>query len=138
MNRNIIAIAAVIVVLIAAGAAALMMPPSPTGKVIGKDAGAPVKEFVMESYTKVIDGKYYPTFTPKNITVSRGDIVRIKVTNTNGVHDFIIDEFGISVETPLNKQVIVEFAADKNGSFEYYCNKPGHRLNGQWGTLTVI
>src|SRR3989338_1552071 len=96
-----------------------------------------VKEFVMESYTEIIDEKYYPKFSPNEITVNKGDTVRIKITNTKGTHDFKIDEFNAYTETPLNEQVAVEFAADKAGSFEYYCTKPGHRANGHWGTLKV-
>lgn len=97
-----------------------------------------VKEFVMESYTEIIDGKYYPKFSPEEITVNKGDKVRIRITNTKGTHDFKIDEFGVYTETPLNQEMTVEFVADKAGSFEYYCTKPGHRQNGHWGTLKVL
>lgn len=98
----------------------------------------PVKEFVMQSYTEIKDGKYYPTFSLKELAVNKGDKVRIKITNTKGVHDFKIDEFGAYAETPEGKEVVVEFVADKAGSFEYYCTKSGHRQNGQWGTLKVL
>ncbi len=98
----------------------------------------PVKEFAIQSYTDVIDGKYYPKFSPSEITVNKGDSVRIKITNIRGTHDFKIDEFGVYTDTPLNQEMTVEFVADKAGSFEYYCTKPGHRQNGQWGTLNVL
>ena len=97
----------------------------------------PVKEFTMTSFVEVIDGKYYPQFSVKEITVKKGDLVRIKVTNTKGSHDFKIDEFNVYSETPLDQQVTIEFVADKTGSFEYYCTKPGHRQNGQFGTIKV-
>jgi len=61
----------------------------------------PVKEFVIESYTEIIDGKYFPKFSPKEITVNKGDKVRIKITNIKGTHDFKIDEFGVYTETHL-------------------------------------
>jgi len=99
---------------------------------------ANIKEFVIESYTEIIDGKYYPKFSPNEITVNKGDKVRIKITNIKGTHDFKIDEFGVYTETPLNQEMTVEFIADKSGSFEYYCTKPGHRQNGHWGTLKVL
>ena len=63
---------------------------------------------------------------------------RIKITETSGAHNFNIDEFGVYTETPLNKESVVMFTADKSGSFVYYCSKPGHRQNGHWGTLTVL
>ncbi|MEK6816963.1 MAG: cupredoxin domain-containing protein [Bacteroidota bacterium] len=98
----------------------------------------PVKEFTVQSYTETKDGKYFPTFSPKEMTVNKGDLVRIKITNIKGMHDFKIDEFGVYTETPLNQEMTVEFVVDKAGSFEYYCTQPGHRQNGHWGTLNVL
>lgn len=103
-----------------------------------QESSAQAKEFIIQSFTEVIDGKYYPKFSPNEITVNKGDLVRIKITNTKGTHDFKIDEFNVYTETPLDQEVIVEFIADKAGSFEYYCTKPGHRQNGHWGTIKVI
>jgi plastocyanin len=100
-------------------------------------ASGPVKEFVMESFTEVVDGKYFPQFSPGEIRVEQGDTVRIKVTNIKGTHDFKIDEFDVHAQTPLNEEVVVEFVADKAGTFEYYCTMPGHRQNGHWGKLIV-
>lgn len=63
--------------------------------------------------------------------------MKVKVTVTKGTHDFNIDEFNVHVETPLDQEIVIEFTADKVGTFIYYCSKPGHRANGHWGTLTV-
>lgn len=92
-----------------------------------------VKEFAMTSYYDE-QGKW---FSLKEINVKKGDKVRIKVTNTKGMHDFTLDEYGIKKETPLNEETVIEFIADKAGDFVYYCSKPGHRAGGQWGTLKV-
>ncbi|HXK38164.1 MAG TPA: cupredoxin domain-containing protein [Candidatus Paceibacterota bacterium] len=94
---------------------------------------APVKEFSMTAYYDA-KGKWYSL---NEMSVKKGDLVRVKITNTAGMHDFVIDEFGVQKELPLNQEVVVEFTADKVGSFVYYCSKPGHRAGGQWGTLVV-
>lgn len=100
---------------------------------------APIKEFTMTSFVEFADGKPKPQFSLKEITVNRGDLVRIKITVTSGMHDFKIDEFNVYADTKeLNKEYVVEFTADKSGEFVYYCTKPGHRANGHWGTLKVI
>jgi nitrite reductase (NO-forming) len=109
---------------------------TPTGNAV-KTTGQ-VKEFTLTSFTEVVDGKYFPQFSLKEITVNKGDTVRLKITNTKGVHDFKIDEFNVYAMTPLNQEVTVEFVADKEGLFEYYCTQPGHRQNGHWGTLNVL
>lgn len=98
-----------------------------------------VKEFSMESFVEFVDGKPKPQFSLKEITVNKGDLVRIKITVTKGTHDFKIDEFNVYADTKeLNKEYAVEFTADKAGEFVYYCAKPGHRTNGHWGTLKVV
>ena len=76
-------------------------------------------------------------YSLKEMRVKKGDAVRIKATNTKGMHDFVIDELSVKKELPLNEEVTIEFVADKSGEFVYYCSKPGHRAKGQWGKLIV-
>lgn len=97
-----------------------------------------VKEFSMDSFVVFEDGAPKPQFSVKDITVNKGDKVKIKVTVTSGSHNFNIDEFNIHEATPSNEEVVIEFTADKAGEFVYYCSMPGHRANGHWGTLTVV
>lgn len=134
MNKNVLIAVSVLTIIILA--VVFLLPKSTSGNAI-KNSDENVKEFVIESYTEIIDGKYFPKFSPNQITVNKGDIVRLKITNKKGTHDFKIDEFNVYTDTPLDKEMIVEFVADKAGSFEYYCTKPGHRQNGHWGTLNV-
>jgi len=99
---------------------------------------AEVKEITMTSYASVIDEGPGPRFSTKEISVKKGDKVKINVTVTSGTHNFNIDEYDIHEETPLNEQVTIEFTADKAGKFIYYCSKPGHRMFGHWGVLNVV
>jgi len=98
---------------------------------------AEVKEFTMRSWMDKIDGTMAAHFSLPEIVVKKGDLVRIKITNTAGTHDFVIDEYGVNKDTPVDQETIVEFVADKVGSFEYYCSKYNHRALGQRGTLRV-
>ena len=52
--------------------------------------------------------------------------------------DFKIDEFGVATKTIKGgEEELVEFVADKVGSFEYYCSIGTHRAMGMWGTLRI-
>ena len=109
---------------------------SPSTEVMS-DQESNIKEFSMTSWYEMKDGKAATNFSLKEIKVKKGDTVRIKVTNTKGNHDFSLDEYGIKKPTPLDQEVVIEFKADKVGSFKYYCSMVGHRMMGQEGTLIV-
>ena len=101
-------------------------------------AAANVKEFTMTSWMdKTADGKMSAHFSLNEIKVKKGDTVKITITNTAGTHDFVLREFNVAKETPLNQPVTVEFVADKVGTFEYFCSKYNHRQIGQKGSLIV-
>ena len=137
MNKYLI-IGIIILVIIAGFAIIKTFGSSSTGNSIKTTDERPVKEFTMDSFVEMVDGKPKPQYSLKEITVNKGDLVRIKITVTKGTHDFKIDEFGVYADTQLDKESVVEFVADKAGEFVYYCTKPGHRQNGHWGTLKVL
>lgn len=103
--------------------------PFSTGLSTGVKVGA-VKEFTITSTNFA--------FNPKDITVQKGDRVRINFKNTDGYHNLVIDEFNVATKT-LNEggSDTVEFVANKIGSFVYYCSVGNHRTMGMWGRLNV-
>ena len=76
-------------------------------------------------------------FDPKEITIPANTDVTISLPN-EGVttHDFSIDALGISVsiDPGATENVVVNAPA---GTYEYYCNIPGHKAAGMVGTLIV-
>lgn len=117
-------------------------PPAPGVSVTIPDPNAPqppaVKEFMMDSWMeKSADGTMSAHFSLAEMSVKKGDKVRVTINNTKGTHDFVIDEFGVKTETPEGVPTLVEFTADKVGDFEYYCSKYNHRSLGQKGMLHV-
>lgn len=91
---------------------------------------APAKEFT-------VTGKNF-SFSPATLTVKKGDLVKITFENTQGFHNFVINEFNVvtSQKQSPNTQT-VEFTVDKIGSFEYYCSVGEHRAMGMKGMLVV-
>ena len=97
-----------------------------------------VKDFSLDSFVEFAeDGSPMPQFSVKELAVKKGDTVKINVSVLSGRHDFKIDEFGVYEDTPTGETTTIEFVADQAGEFVYYCNQPGHRAAGQWGTLIV-
>lgn len=77
-------------------------------------------------------------FDPKQITVKKGDTVKITLVNKEGFHDLRIDAFNIATKKiNTDQEDTISFVADKAGSFEYYCTVGNHRAMGMVGRLTV-
>jgi len=78
------------------------------------------------------------SYSLAEIRVKQGETVHITLKNTEGVHDFKLDEFGAGTKTlQAGEEETIEFVADKIGSFEYYCSIGNHRAQGMVGTLIV-
>jgi uncharacterized cupredoxin-like copper-binding protein len=76
-------------------------------------------------------------FEPTEITIPANTDVTISLPNEGAAaHNFSIDELDISVDLPPGetKEVVINAPA---GTYEFYCNVPGHREAGMVGTLTV-
>lgn len=76
-------------------------------------------------------------FEPKEVTIPADTDVTFTLPN-DGVtmHDFSIDELGITIAiAPGETQEVVINAPA--GTYEYYCNVPGHKAAGMFGTLIV-
>lgn len=115
-------------------------PVSNTMPVPGKE-GVGVNEKLVVGQEKVkefiISGQNF-SFSPSSITVKKGDKVKITFKNTSGFHNFVIDEFGVATQQAASPSTeVLEFTADKVGSFEYYCSVGSHRSMGMVGTFKV-
>lgn len=77
-------------------------------------------------------------FVPNTITVKKGEKTRIVFKNSDGMHNFTVDELGIATKNiSTGEEDSVEFTADKTGTYEFYCSIGNHRQMGMKGTLIV-
>lgn len=89
-----------------------------------------------EAVVNVTAGEGY--FEPDVIMVDQGQDVTVFIANiTEGNHTFTIDELGVNVSLAPGEQGEVTFTATEVGTFEFYCNEPGHRDAGMYGYLEV-
>jgi plastocyanin len=76
-------------------------------------------------------------FEPAELTISADTDVTVSLPNAGAApHNFSIDELGISVDIApgATEETTINAPA---GTYEYYCNVPGHKEAGMVGTLTV-
>ena len=76
-------------------------------------------------------------FDPKEIEIPSGQDITILLPNLGASpHNFSIDELGISVDIAPGETKEVTVNAPE-GTYEYYCNIPGHKEAGMVGTLVA-
>jgi plastocyanin len=78
-------------------------------------------------------------FDPAALTAGVGQTVNVTLDNEGVLeHNFVIQELGVSLgPVPGGQTASGSFTPASAGSFEYYCDVPGHREAGMVGTLTV-
>ncbi|MEY3784041.1 MAG: hypothetical protein RLZZ230_363 [Candidatus Parcubacteria bacterium] len=77
-------------------------------------------------------------YSIKEIRVKKGDEVTIKLTSSDGMHDWVVDEFGAYTnKINAGETSAISFVASEAGTFEYYCSVGDHRAQGMVGKLIV-
>ena len=77
-------------------------------------------------------------FSPGSLRVRKGEQVRLIMAAVDHDHGFKLDDFDINQKIPKGTTVVVEFIADKAGTFQFRCSSVcglGHR--NMKGTLIV-
>jgi len=99
-------------------------------------ATSPVSTGEVKSFT--VTGTEF-AFSPKTLTVNKGDTVKIVFTNDGKYpHNFMITELNVKGKTiSPGESDTVTFTADKAGTFTYFCSIPTHKDKGMTGTITV-
>lgn len=77
-------------------------------------------------------------YSETEIRVKKGDTVTINLTNSDGFHDWVVDEFSVATDKiKKGEKTSVTFVASEAGTFEYYCSVGSHRAQGMVGKLIV-
>jgi cytochrome c oxidase subunit 2 len=77
-------------------------------------------------------------FSPGTLRVRKGEQVKLVMAAADHDHGFKLDDFNINQKIPKGTTVVVEFTADKAGTFQFRCSSVcglGHR--NMKGTLVV-
>ena len=77
-------------------------------------------------------------FTPRLLRVRKGEQVKLVMVAADHDHGFKLDDFNINQKIPKGATVVVEFTANKAGTFQFRCSNvcgSGHR--NMKGTLVV-
>jgi len=110
---------------------------TPTDESMASPAASPADATAKATKEFTVVGTNY-AFDVKEMKVKMGDTVKVTFKNSDGFHDWRVDEFkAFSKQIPAGAEDTITFVADKKGTFEYYCSVGQHRKNGMVGNLIV-
>ena len=61
-------------------------------------------------------------FSPDRLEVNRNDLVRLTVQSEDVAYSLTIDAYRVSRRVPAGGSVVIEFQADREGTFPFYSN----------------
>ncbi len=77
-------------------------------------------------------------FSPKTITVTKGERIKLVVTSEDVDHGFAIREFGIEQEIKAKQTKVIELTPEKEGRFQFSCSAHcGEGHNDMAGEMIV-
>jgi len=77
-------------------------------------------------------------FQPREISVRRGETVRLAVKSADGEHCFAVDDLRIEKRVLPGRATVVDITPDKTGTFPFYCClETGAAADKQRGRLVV-
>ena len=62
------------------------------------------------------------SYSPSELNVNPGDTITIELVSTDVVHGLYVDGYDISVAADPGQTAVLNFVADKPGSFRFRCN----------------
>ncbi|MFN8592064.1 MAG: ScyD/ScyE family protein [Thermomicrobiales bacterium] len=113
--------------------------PHPTATATAAPAAAEktprATETATEETVSLDAGDFY--FKPNAVTIPANTAVTFVIKNVAQIpHNFSIDALKVDVALPPGETTRTTITAPA-GSYEFYCNLPGHKAAGMFGTLTV-
>lgn len=84
-----------------------------------------------ENMVVIESGNFF--FNPSTANAQSGT-VNVSITENTGFHTFVIDELGVKKQ--LASGMGFSFNAEP-GTYEYYCDVPGHKEQGMLGTIII-
>ena len=72
-------------------------------------------------------------FIPDRLEVMQDDLIKLTIESADVAYSFNIDAYRLSRRIPPGGKTVIEFRADKEGTFDFYSNMTGHenKVRGQ-------
>jgi len=62
------------------------------------------------------------SFSPNRVEAQQDDLIKLTVHSADNAYGFTIDDYRVSKRVPAGGSTVVEFRADRAGTFRFYSN----------------
>ena len=77
-------------------------------------------------------------FTPDRLEVTQDDLVKLTVQSADNAYGFTIDDYRVSKRVPAGGSTVIEFRADRPGTFAFYSNLSNDTRHAQMRGQLVV
>jgi cytochrome c oxidase subunit II len=77
-------------------------------------------------------------FSPNRVEANQDDLIKLTVQSEDNAYGFTIDDYRVSKRVPANGSTIVEFRADRPGTFAFYSNLSNDSRHSQMRGQLVV
>ena len=77
-------------------------------------------------------------FSPSRVEASQDDLIKLTVQSQDIAYGFTIDEYRLSKRVPAGGSTVIEFRADRAGTFSFYSNLSNDTRHSQMRGQLVV
>jgi heme/copper-type cytochrome/quinol oxidase subunit 2 len=78
------------------------------------------------------------SFSPNRVEASQDDLIKLTVQSQDVAYSFTIDEYRLSKRVPAGGSTVIEFRADRAGTFSFYSNLSNDARHSQMRGQLVV
>jgi heme/copper-type cytochrome/quinol oxidase subunit 2 len=92
-----------------------------TGPFVRRALAAPGQDQAPTRREFTVTARDY-SFSPNRVEVQQDDLIKLTVQSADNAYGFTIDDYRVSKRVPAGGSTVVEFRADRAGTFAFYSN----------------
>ena len=78
------------------------------------------------------------SFSPNRVEAQQDDLIKVTVQSADNAYGFTIEEYRLSKRVPAGGSTIIEFRADRAGTFTFYSNLSNDSRHAQMRGQLVV
>ena len=78
------------------------------------------------------------SFSPNRVEAQQDDLIKLTVQSADNAYGFTIDDYRVSKRVPAGGSTVIEFRADRPGTFAFYSNLSNDARHAQMRGQLIV